>query len=335
MTYKDLLVAMAVGYEVSISIAIALGVSSWHRGFHNTSVAGIFGAVAAIAKIRQLDPSTVTNALGLTVSFASGSMQYLSNGSWNKRLHPAKAAHDAFLTIALAEAGTLGAAEPIEGKFGLINAHTDQPITQVNVDDLGKRWDLLDVGLKPYPACRVTHTSIELAALLSQDQSTPVQSIHVVMDPAPWPMVADPTPQKVHPKDVDAQFSAYYQIAATWLHGDQQGWAIYDHIQDPAVQDLCGKITIESKVLDPNNDLVTSMTVKLQGANGEEVREKTLLQPKWQQPERPPQYEEVVTKFKSLTLNTMGEEKAREVIQFVSAPVQTKVGELMMLLASK
>ena len=106
------------------------------------------------------------------------------------------------------------------------------------------------------------------------------------MDPGPWPMVADPTPEKTHPKGtVDTRFSANYQTAATLLHGDQQGWSIYDNIQDPAVQDLCGKITIELKMLDKNNDLVTTMTATLD--NGD-VREKTLHQPKWQQPERPP-----------------------------------------------
>ena len=332
LTYKEMMLAMAVGYEVSIRIAIALGVSSWHRGFHNTSIAGIFGAVAVISKLRSLDVKTTTNAFGLAVSFASGSMQYLSNGSWNKRLHPAKAAHDSFLIIALAQAGTLGAAEPVEGQFGLINAHTDPPKQQVDVESLGKTWCLLDVGLKPYPACRVTHTSIELAALLSEGQAPPVKSIHIVMDPGPYPMVADPTPVKVHPKDiVDAQFSAYYQTAATWLYGDQLGWGIYDHIQDQAVQDLCGKITIESKVLDPTNNLVTSMTATLE--NGD-VREKTLQKPKWEQPERPPTYEEVAAKFRSLTVKALGQDKSDKVIDFVSGPLDAPASKLLALLPS-
>ena len=224
LTYREFLVAMAVGYEVAIRISLALGISSWHRGFHNASIAGIFGCVAGLAKLRGLDTETITNAFGLAVSFTSCSMQYLSNGSWNKRLHPAKAAHDSFLIVALAQAGTLGAAQPIEGNFGLIKAHTDPATTQVNVSDLGKRWDLVDTGLKPYPACRVTHTSIELAALLSAGEAPPVKSIHIIMDPGPWPMVADPTPETTHPKGtVDAPFPAYYQAAATWLHGDQQG----------------------------------------------------------------------------------------------------------------
>lgn len=87
--------------------------------------------------------------------------------------------------MALAQAGTLGAAQPIEGNFGLFKAHTDPPITQVNVSDLGKSWDLVDTGLKPYPACRITHTSIELAAILSAGEAPSVKNIHIVIDPGP------------------------------------------------------------------------------------------------------------------------------------------------------
>jgi MFS family permease len=49
--------------------------------FHVTSVSGIFGAVAAVAKLRALDRKQIADAFGLALSKASGSMQYLENGS--------------------------------------------------------------------------------------------------------------------------------------------------------------------------------------------------------------------------------------------------------------
>lgn len=72
---------MAVGYEVAIQIAVAFRMNSWHQGIHNIGIAGGFGAVAVISKLRYLDTKTITHAFGLAVSFVSGSMQYLSNGS--------------------------------------------------------------------------------------------------------------------------------------------------------------------------------------------------------------------------------------------------------------
>ena len=81
LTFENMIVAVAVRYEVAVRISMSLGVSSWHRGFHNTSIAGIFGAVAAVSKLCSVDSETLTNAFGLTCSFASGSMQYLENGA--------------------------------------------------------------------------------------------------------------------------------------------------------------------------------------------------------------------------------------------------------------
>lgn len=331
LTLEQFLTASAIGYEVACRVSIALGASSWHRGFHNTSLAGVFGAVATLANFRKISLHETEMAFGLAVSFASGSMQYLANGSWNKRLHPAKAAHDSFLIVNLAQAGVLGAIQPIEGQYGLIAAHTDTPDAEVDIADLGKRWEFLNTGLKPYPACRVTHTSIELAALLSAKAkpNQKVENITIYMDPVPFPIVGVASPNKVHPDNVvDAQFSAFYQTAASWLYGDNQGWAIYDRIHDPDVQDLCGKITIESKQME--NDLITTMVVTFEDGQTSEM---TLQRPKWQQPERPPQDEEVAKKFKSLAVPVIGEEKANEIISFVTGKGNELVKELGSLVA--
>jgi 2-methylcitrate dehydratase PrpD len=116
---QRVLVAVVVGYEVTIRLALALGLESYSRGFHMTGIAGIFGGVAALSVLKSLPVCTIENAFGLAISQASGSMQYLSNGSWGKRLHPGWAAHNAFICLALAESGVLGASEPIEGTYGL------------------------------------------------------------------------------------------------------------------------------------------------------------------------------------------------------------------------
>ena len=59
---SELLLAIAVGYEVTGRIATACGTSSWSRGFHNTGICGIFGAVAAISKLRKLDARSYSSA---------------------------------------------------------------------------------------------------------------------------------------------------------------------------------------------------------------------------------------------------------------------------------
>ncbi|KAF5671386.1 cutinase transcription factor 1 [Fusarium denticulatum] len=119
-------------------------------------------------------------------------------------------------------------------------------------------------------------------------------------------------PIQVHPNNVvDAQFSAYYQTAASWLYGDAQGWAIYDHLNDPAVHSLCDKITIEGKRLP--NDLITTMIVTARGGITQEM---TLERPKWQEPERPPQNAEVMQKFRSLAILVLGNKKTEKELEW-------------------
>lgn len=139
---EKLMTALAVGYEVTCRLGKALGPNAYERGFHNTATAGIFGAVATLTNLRGSSRHVIEMAFGLAGSKAAGSMQYLDNGSWNKRLHPGFAAHDAFLCVSLAEAGVIGATRIFEGKRGFLNAYT--PKTKIDwaalVHGLGKDW---------------------------------------------------------------------------------------------------------------------------------------------------------------------------------------------------
>lgn len=93
----EFMLAISVGYEVTCRLGRELGYDAYSRGFHNTGTAGIFGSVAAIAVLRQLSAETIEMAFGLAGSKAAGSMQYLDNGSWNKRLHPGFAVSECVL----------------------------------------------------------------------------------------------------------------------------------------------------------------------------------------------------------------------------------------------
>ncbi|KAI7330789.1 hypothetical protein KC354_g18329, partial [Hortaea werneckii] len=89
--------AIALGYETTSLIGRELGFAAYKRGFHNTSVAGIFGAIATLSNLLHLTATETRAAFGLAGSRAAGSMQYLANGAWNKRLHPGFAVHDAWV----------------------------------------------------------------------------------------------------------------------------------------------------------------------------------------------------------------------------------------------
>lgn len=113
VTGKELLTAAAAGYEIACRLGVALGGGGFARGFHNTGTCGLFGAIVTIARLRNLSAKVTETALGVGISKAAGSMQYLQNGGWNKRLHPGFAAHDAYLCVAFAEAGVVSSTNTV------------------------------------------------------------------------------------------------------------------------------------------------------------------------------------------------------------------------------
>lgn len=74
------------------------------------------------------------------------------------------------------------------------------------------------------------------------------------------------------------------------------------------------------------NDLVTTMIITTEDSK---TYEKTLQRPKWQEPERPPQNAEVVTKFMSIGTSVLWEGKAQQVVDFVLGGLSSPVSKLM------
>lgn len=231
---KSLLKALAFGYELVCRLGAALGTGGYARGFHNTSTAGIFGAVATIAVIKQLPLSVIRDSIGIAGSQAGGSMQFLENGSWNIRLHPGLAVHNAFMAVNFAEAGVVGSAKAIEGKYGFLSAYSAQPNYKAVLEGLGSQWLFEETAPKPFPACRMTHSAIEVAAKLgSQEAGRTVKKIVVHLWPACWNIAGIAKENKIHPKTiVDAQFSIYFQVATAWLYEMELGWRCFDDLQD-------------------------------------------------------------------------------------------------------
>ena len=244
-----LLSAIAAGYEVACRIGLALGPGAYARGFHPTSVAGVFGAVAAGAHMQSLTEDEVGSAFGIAGSMACGSMQYLESGSWNKRVHPGLAAHNALLALELARAGVVGAVQPLEGRSGVLHGYTDDPRPLALTDGLGERWLLAETGIKPYPACRLAHGAIDaaFAARARLDSDLPGDAaISLRISPEAYAIVAGEQANKRSPQNVvDAQFSVYFQTAVALLDG-AVSWASYARIGDADVARVIERIDVSA-----------------------------------------------------------------------------------------
>ena len=102
---KEFISAVVAGYDVIVRLGRALKPKEHYgRGFHPTGTCGAFGAAAVSARLLGLKGDSYTHALGIAGSQAAGSMEYLAQGAWTKRLHPGWSAHSGIWAALLARA---------------------------------------------------------------------------------------------------------------------------------------------------------------------------------------------------------------------------------------
>jgi 2-methylcitrate dehydratase PrpD len=166
---QAILLAAVIGYDVMTRIASAMHPVSAQRGWHNTSVSGVFGATAAVASILQLDAAASQHALGLAGGFAGGIREYLEEGAEIKRLHPGKAARDGLLCAEFAARGITGSSKVLEGRYGLFNVFVGGQVKWDRLfEGLGERYEINQVYFKPYPCCRHYHSVVQALLTLRE-----------------------------------------------------------------------------------------------------------------------------------------------------------------------
>jgi 2-methylcitrate dehydratase PrpD len=169
---RDVLTAIVAGYEVCCRLGNALDPTSHYaRGFHPTATAGTYGAAAAAAKLFGLSQAQIIAAFGVSGSQAAGSLQFLVNGAWNKRYQVGAAAMNGVIAATLARNDFVGASESVEGKHGLLVGYTDNAHPDKAVAGLGKTYETMKIGVKPYPSCRYTHAALDARLPSSADNS--------------------------------------------------------------------------------------------------------------------------------------------------------------------
>lgn len=179
----DVTTAIAVGVETTCRIAAAGHPATLNAGFHNTAVAGVFGAAAGVANLLGADASRMASALGIAGSHAGGLHEYSAEGSEVKRLHAGKSARAGLASAQLGVAGMPGPHTVLEGANGYFAAFARgdwRP--DLLVGDLGERWTFLGTYVKTHPCCRHLHGPIDAALALFADgdlDTTRIERIEV------------------------------------------------------------------------------------------------------------------------------------------------------------
>ncbi|MFS2067883.1 MmgE/PrpD family protein [Pseudomonas sp. CT11-2] len=167
---RELITAVVIGYEIGRRVLEACGSYSAHNGagWHSTATCGVFGAAAASARILGLDAQQTLSALGIAGSFSSGLWAFIHDGSQSKRLHSGRAAEGGLLAARFAQQGITGPTKLFDDVWGgfLKTLAADTAVPEALDAELGHVWKLARCSIKPYAACRGTHSAIDALGLL-------------------------------------------------------------------------------------------------------------------------------------------------------------------------
>jgi 2-methylcitrate dehydratase PrpD len=312
---KDLIVAIASGYEVGIRVAVAVGQSHYHR-WHTTSTCGTFGAAAGAAKILGLDEDQVVWALGSAGTQASGLWEFLVESAMSKQLHPGKSALNGLLSALLAQKGFTGARKILEGEKGFFRATSEDFDQEKSLAGLGENFLFERNSLKYYASCGHTHSAIE--SILQATQAKPmngadIERVHVWVYQAALDLLENVEPSTPYV----AKFSLPFCVATALRYGHvNTGDFIETRLQDPDLLQLMERIEIRS---DPQLSLQYPVRwparVEIITRDGKRLKGSSDY-PKGD-PENPLGERDVIEKFRGLTKGLLSDPSAEAIVERV------------------
>lgn len=165
---KDLITASVAGYEAGIRIGEFMG-RSHYTIFHTTGTVGTVASALAVARLMQLSPTQVLDAMGSAGTQAAGLWEFLGDAADSKQLHTAKAAADGLLAAYLARDGFKGAEKILEGSKGMAAGMSSDSDPAKLTDRLGQRWALAETSFKYHASCRHTHPAADALLQVMQE----------------------------------------------------------------------------------------------------------------------------------------------------------------------
>lgn len=159
---SDLLASLVLGIDVETRLSLAISPTGMYaRGFHPTVVAGCLGAAVSAGKLLALNKGELANALGLAATQSSGLLSWESDVTEMSRPFGCGVAAQNGVTAALLAGRGFGGPEVLEGKYTVFDAFSGEAHTEELLDDLGSRFEVMNLTFKRYSSCAFTHPGLD------------------------------------------------------------------------------------------------------------------------------------------------------------------------------
>ena len=221
---EDLITATCIG----IDLGIRMGLAVQPYPAHSQSIElGPFAAAAAAAKLLGCNEDQTWDALGLALCGVAQLGVSIGGLTYTKRFMAGAASRNGIFAALLAAKGFRARQGVFAGPGNFFRgAWQCEADPAFLLDGLGKRFEVVNVGPKPYPSCRYTHAPIDGALALMAGKGFGIQDVEQVqvsIGSRDYDTVFGGAaglgirqqPQSV----VDAQFSIPYTVATAMVQG--------------------------------------------------------------------------------------------------------------------
>ena len=239
----QVLAALTMGADISLGLGVA---ATTPLKFFRPATSGLFGALAAVCRLRGVDRETALDAFGYGLAFASGTMQAHEEGKPALPVQIANAARAALMALDVAAAGVPGPRRSIDGTFGYLTLFETGFDLGPVLDSLGTTFRIAEVSWKPFPTGRAGHGGIVAVQTLMREHGlTPanLESLTYSAPPLIGRLVGRPAVQPMTP--AYARLCFPYLAAVTLARG---GVGLTDFtvrsLADPALQALAERVTV-------------------------------------------------------------------------------------------
>jgi 2-methylcitrate dehydratase PrpD len=334
---RDVLAAMAAGYEIGVRVGNAATMSLFFRGFHPQGTSGVFVAAATAGHMLGLNALQMQHALGIVGSQAGGLMA-AQEGAMVKRFHSGRAAQSGVYSAQLASDGFTGILDVLEASYGgYLSSYSETPNAARLTDDLGIVWETGKIGYKPHASVTSIHAALDALVHLMQTHHLQPEDIaevkvgvsHMTYVHCAWDYKAQGV--------TAAQMNLYYGLAVVAYDGVAFVRQYReDRLADPKLLDFITRIDAYD---DPEINAMgaafrhaarVSVTTRSGATHHHEILNRR------GSPENPLSAEDVEYKFRNVVESCLSPSKINHVVDLVDSMDQkNNLSELISVLAAQ
>lgn len=177
MNVKQFMRGVIAGYEATVRIAKAIQPAHKNRGYHATGTCGTIGVAVAIAIALDFSREEIKSSINFAATSASGLLEIIEDASQIKPYNVSTAVLNGITAAYFGKLNFAGPNDVLGGNRGFLKTLTGEYDESAFYQEAEDEYQIEKIYVKPYAACRHSHSAIEGALLINKKTKLDIESI--------------------------------------------------------------------------------------------------------------------------------------------------------------